>query len=77
MFRIKYIPETKKYQIHSRNFGAFEGTLTDITWKAIEMGIEQEELTYAYKVMSENKDTVAEFGINGSFLYSHKGKNAA
>ena len=77
MYRIKYIPEKQVYQIHSSQFGAYEGSLTLITEKAIEMGISQEELTIAYKVMSENKDIVAEFGINACFIYSHKGNKVA
>lgn len=77
MYRIKYVEEKRKYEIHSSHFGAYEGNLTQVTEKAIEMGIEQDELTYAYETMNKNRDTVAEFGINGSFLYSHKGKTAA
>ena len=70
MFRIKY--KNKKYQIHSSNFGAFEGNLVQITEKAIEMGIEQEELVFAYNAMRNNKDDVANFGVNGRFLFSKK-----
>lgn len=72
MFRIKYIPETQKYQIHSKYHGAFEGTLTQITYKALEMGVINRELTLAYEVMDKNQDTIAEFGINGCFLFSKK-----
>jgi len=72
MFRIKYIAEKRKYQIHSSRFGAFEGTLTQITDKALEMGITVEELAFAYETMNTNKDTIAEFGINGCFLFSKK-----
>ena len=77
MYRIKYIQDTRKYQIHSSRSGAFEGTLTQVTEKAIEIGMSQDELVFAYQVMSENKDTIAEFGLNGCFLYSHKGNKAA
>lgn len=72
MYRIKFVPEKLVYQIHSSNYGAFEGDLVSITKKAIEMGLDQDELTTAYETMNENKDTVAEFGINGTFMYSHK-----
>ena len=71
MYRIKYLPTEMKYQLHSRRDGAFEGDLTSISKKAIEMGLSQDELTIAYTVMNENKHLVAEFGINGSFMYSH------
>ena len=77
MFRIKYVIEKRKYEIHSSQFGAFEGTLVQVTEKALEMGISQDELTEAYEIMNDNRDTVAEFGINGSFMYSHKGKEVA
>lgn len=72
MYRIKYMPDKKLYEIHSKFDGAFSGDLTSITKKAIEIGISQNELTTAYIVMSKNKDLVAEFGINRIFMYSHK-----
>lgn len=71
MFRIKYLPKKAIYQLHSSRYGAFEGDLVSISKKAIEMGLSQDELTVAYEVMVKNKDLVAEFGINGSFMYSH------
>lgn len=74
MYRIKFIPEKFLYQIHSRRDGAFEGDLKSITIKAIQMGLDQSELDQAYRTMNKNKDTVAEFGINGTFMYSHKGE---
>ena len=60
------------YQIHTKNSEVFEGSLAKITEKAIEMGIYSEELTFAYETMAKNKDIVAEFGINGCFLFSKK-----
>jgi len=71
MYRIKYIPQRMVYQIHSRKYGAFEGNLKDITKRAMIIGLDQSELTLAYEVMNKNKHTVAEFGINGTFMYSH------
>lgn len=34
--------------------------------------IKQEQLTIAFRDLIENQDTVAEFGINGYFLFSKK-----
>lgn len=72
MFKIKYIQERKSYQINSSQFGIFEGNLEDITFKALGIGITNEELTFAYETMNKNKDTIAEFGVNGCFLFSKK-----
>jgi len=71
MYRIKFIPKTRLYEIHSRFDGAFEGDLTSITKKAVEIGLDQRELTTAYEVMRKNEHLVAEFGIRGTFMYSH------
>jgi len=71
MYRIKFVPKTRLYEIHSKYDGAFEGDINSITQKAIEMGLSQHELTMAYETMNKNKDLVAEFGIRGTFMYSH------
>lgn len=77
MYRIKYLLDKKIYQIHSSKQGAFEGNLTDITYKALEMGLSNQELTLAFNTMSKEKHIVAEFGINGRFMYSHMAQKAA
>jgi len=71
MYRIKFLPAKQVYQIHSKRDGAWEGDLMSISKKAVEMGLDQEELTKAYETMIRTKDLVAEFGINGTFMYSH------
>jgi len=70
MYRLKFIPEKKVYQIHSSEYGAYEGSLTQVTEKALEMGVQGKEITLAYEIMDKNKHTKAEFGLNGCFLYS-------
>ena len=72
MYRIKFVLNTFNYELHSSEKGAFEGDLNSITNKAIEIGMRPDELTVAYQTMAKNKHTVAEFGMNGTFMYSHK-----
>ena len=72
MYQIKYISSRDTYQIHSSRQGAFEGSIKEITLKAIKMGITQEELTLAYLDMAENKHSVAEFDIYGRYIFTKK-----
>lgn len=73
MFQIKFQKQTKNYRFEKEGGAvAMEGNLMQVTEFALEQGISSEQLTLAYEVMRKNEDTVAEFGVNGFFLYSHK-----
>lgn len=69
MFRLKKISETV-YQIHSKYKGAFEGSLNSIVKKAVEMGVDVDEVETALVEMMKNDHKVAEFGMFGSFMWS-------
>lgn len=73
MYKIKFLPSKMMYQLLAAKGNSYEGTLYSITKKAMELGIEQSELIMAYETMAKNEDTVADFGINGTFMYSTKG----
>lgn len=71
MYRLKIL-NNGLYQIHSRDMGAFEGTPNIIKQKAIEIGIQPEELNYAENLMKTLGDDIAEFGYYGTFLFTDK-----
>ena len=76
MYRLKFNDLTKEYEIHSRNGGAFAcKSLAQICHKAIELGVQEKEITFACQQMAKNKHKISEFGIRGCFLYSHNGKD--
>lgn len=71
MHTLKYLLKEKKYQLNSFGHGLYEGNLIDVTKRAMDLGINQTELTKAYTVMAEQKNTVAEFGMMNTFMFSH------
>lgn len=70
MYRLKFIPDRKVYQIHSRTSGAFEGNLWEIKQKACQMGLESREFDMAVHEMIKYGHSVAEFGIYGKFIFT-------
>lgn len=76
MYKIKFQPVSKNYRFEKNNNAvSLEGSLVQVTRFAMEQGLDQKQLTLAYEVMADNIHTVAEFGINGNFMYSHNGRN--
>jgi len=74
-FRLKIRPNGM-YQIHSPQ-GAFEGPQQKIFRKAVELGVESSELTFAHQELVFNNHNCAEFGLFGRFLYTSKEREAA
>jgi len=71
MFKIKLNKEEMKYELVIMEVLVKSvGTLKEITEVALDRGIEDSELTFAYKNMAKNKHTVANFGLSGKFLFS-------
>ena len=68
-YRLKQV-DRGVFQIHRSRGPAFEGPKVKIFRKAIEMGISRKELKIALKTMKDNGHEVAEFGVNGFFLFS-------
>lgn len=71
-FRLKDL-KNGMFQIHSKKFGAYEGTLRPILDTAMRWGINCNELKYALEDLIKGYD-YSEFGIFGGYLYS-KNKN--
>jgi len=71
--RLRYVPKRDVFQVHTENYGAFEGSLKEI-WQKMhwDLEIENKEIRYALAEMERNKHNVAEFGIFGSFLFTKK-----
>jgi hypothetical protein len=72
-FRLRHIPEKNLYQIHSGQFGAFEGPLR-LIWQKMhwEFEIPNGEIRFALSEMAEKGHNVANFGIFGTFMYTDK-----
>ena len=73
MYKIKLNSKKQTYTFERKDSTLFEGSLVQVTLFAMQQGMLESELTLAFNVMSENLHTIAEFGIRGSFLYSHGG----
>lgn len=72
-FRLRYVPETDMYQIHSGEHGAFEGPLRSI-WQKMHWDFEiaNSEVRYALEEMANKGHNVANFGIFGTFIFTQK-----
>ena len=68
MYKIKYLPGKNICQLHTTNYGAWEGSLEIVVNKVIEIGMRQEELSMAIEEMFNNQHNIAEFGVNGYFI---------
>ena len=60
------------FQIHSKNYGAFEGTPGTICKKVVSMGVKETELSRAVNRMSRDSSTMADFDANGNLLVTWK-----
>ncbi len=72
-FRLRRVPESGLYQIHSGDHGAFEGDLMSI-WQKMnwEFEIANKEIRMALEEMKKNDHNVANFGIWGTFIFTQK-----
>ena len=70
MYKIRFNGIKKNYEFDKNNKTIAKGSLTKITDFAIEEGLDIDGLEIAYKTMNKNKHTIAEFGINGYFIFS-------
>jgi len=70
MYRLRFKPETKTFEIHSSKFGAYSGPFIKICRRAIEMGVRKDDIECALDEMAKNDHTVAEFGIFGRFIFT-------
>jgi len=70
MYRIRFNSINKNYEFDKNGETLFKGNLNDVTDFALEEGLDVDDLELAYKTTTNNKHTVAEFGINGYFLFS-------
>ncbi len=68
-FRLRDLKDGN-YQIHSTR-GAFEGPKEMILRKTLELGIISTELEFAIGDMYRRDHNTAEFGVCGTFIYSH------
>lgn len=70
---LKFIPNTKKWQIHSSKYGAFEGDLLQI-WQTMVFHYEMPngDIRHAIKEMKEKSHNVAYFGVLGGFLFTSR-----
>ena len=75
MFRIRFNSIGKFYSFdileNAKMRTVINGSLETISTFSLNY-IKQEQLTIAFRDLIENQDTVAEFGINGYFLFSKK-----
>jgi hypothetical protein len=60
--------EFKKYTEQYR----MQGSVDEITARALEEGIDETELARAFNYLVENTDDIAEFGINGTLIFTKK-----
>lgn len=67
------------YQIHCGDGTAFEGPELAITKACVELGIQESEVQYAKTEMRKFNHDWANFGVNGTFLYTGRddGRNVA
>ena len=70
MYRIRFNSIKKNYEFDKNNVTVDKGSLLEIVWTALEEGVQSEGLEHALVHMAENEHTVAEFGIDGCFLFS-------
>lgn len=70
MYSIEFNRLDKKYRFKKQGITVDTGSLQEITWTALEYGLANSELTTAFEEMAKNKHTYADFGINGTFIYS-------
>jgi hypothetical protein len=63
-------------QIHSPS-GAFEGTRERIMVKAVNLGVDKDDLLFALEELADTGDDYAEFGIFGKFLFTKRDRKAA
>ena len=70
MYRIKDL-KNGKFQIHSKMYGAFEGSKESIIRKALDWKLDFEDLFYAFSCFLQGDD-YADFGVFGRFITSHK-----
>ena len=70
MYKIRLNSIDKDYEFDKEERTLFKGNLNDITNFALEEGLDADDLELAYKIMSENKHTIAEFGVKGYFIFS-------
>ena len=70
MYSIHFNRLDKKYRFKYSGTIVDVGSLAEITWTALEYGLTQNELDMAFREMAKNKHTYADFGINGTFIFS-------
>ena len=73
MFRLRDL-KNGFFQIHKQGGPAFEGTPRLLFDKAVMLGIKPQELAYAVQELQKKDDDYAEFGINGTFIFTKKDK---
>lgn len=66
-----YMIDSDKWQIHTANKGAFEGSLRQVmTFAVIELGMEFVELDVGVQEMSKYNHNAIEFGVLKKFLFT-------
>jgi hypothetical protein len=68
MYRVKNL-KNGLYQLHSKKYGAFEGTRENIIGKCLQMDLDAKDIAYVFRQFDENNKDMADFGVLGGLLY--------
>lgn len=71
MFRLRIL-KSGLFQIHKLNGRAFEGDPRSILDKAVKMGVQKEDLTYAIDELQKYHHDYADFSVSGRLLWTKK-----
>lgn len=65
------------WMIRNNRHGEYYGSLNHVVKVALNMGLQKDDLEYSISEMGRTGHNVAEFGMFGTFLYTHKEDNKA
>lgn len=70
MYSIEFNRLDKQYRFKKQGRIIKTGSLQTIACTALECGLSNSELTVAFEEMNKNKHVYANFGLNGTFIFS-------